>query len=72
MLQGSLKTIRLYIVCKCLKCLGTNQIDYLHDNSRSFLAYLIDIWQMSWQSHDLNHDQNPTGNIIWQNLLIIH
>ena len=33
------------------------------------VIYLIDIWQMSWQSHDLNHDQTkyPTENFISQN-----
>ena len=38
------------------------------------LGYLINIWQMSRQSHDLNHDQSKhsTENFISQNLFKIH
>ena len=35
---------------------------------------LNNIWQMSWQSHTLHHDQtkHPTENFISQNLFKIH
>jgi hypothetical protein len=38
------------------------------------LQYLINIWQMSWQSHTLHHDQtkHPTENFISQILSKIH
>ena len=37
-------------------------------------SYLINIWQMSWQSHDLHHDQtkHPTEKFISQILSKIH
>ena len=37
-------------------------------------CYLINIWQMSWWSHNLNHNQtkHPTENIISQHLFKIH
>ena len=42
--------------------------------SQISLTYLINIWQMSWQSHNLNQDQtkHPTENFISQNLFKIH
>ena len=38
------------------------------------LIHLINNWQMSWQSHDLHHDQtkHPTENFISQILSKIH
>ena len=38
------------------------------------ISFLINIWQMSWQSHNLNHDQtkHPIENFISQNLFKTH
>ena len=47
----------------------------IEGEKKSFIhIYLINIWQMSWWSHNLNHDQTkrPTENFISQNLLKIH
>ena len=74
--NNSLALIGRSSIHLCLKYSSYRVLNTTYKIRKSWATtcYLINIWQMSWWSHNLNHDQtkHPTENFISQNLFKIY